>query len=66
MANQFLIDKIEHEYNPEFDVPAAPEVTWVDACLLEIIKAQQVQIEKLEQRIERMNEALEGIYFRNN
>lgn len=66
MINQHLIDRIEREYSPEFDVPLEPQVTWVDACLLEIIKDQQAQIEKLEQRLERMNEALEGVYFRHN
>jgi hypothetical protein len=66
MVNQHLIDRIERQYNPEFDVPLKPVVTWVDATLLEIIKDQQAQIDKLQRQIDEMNAALEGVYFRNN
>lgn len=51
MIKQSLINRIENRYNPNHDVPEGVQVTWVDACLLEIIKAQQEQIEKLQKQV---------------
>lgn len=44
--------KIEEAYDPEFDIPAAPEVTWVDYCLLLMINDLLHKIESLHNQLQ--------------
>lgn len=67
MLMQRAIEKLESEYNPERDlIPGAPQVTWSDYTLLELVKDLYDEIEQLKKQIGEMNAALEGVYFRNN
>lgn len=52
MANkQYLIDRIEEKYDPDFDIPAKPQVTWVDAYLLDLVKDLYEKVERLERQL---------------
>lgn len=44
--------KIEDAYNPEFDIPAEPEVTWVDHSLLLMIEDLLHKIESLHNQLQ--------------
>lgn len=49
--------KIEEAYNPEFDMPAEPEVTWVDHSLLLMIEDLLHKIESLHNQLQAITNA---------
>jgi hypothetical protein len=45
------IAKIGGRYNADFDIPAEPQVTWVDAEVIQIFNLMMRRIEILEDRV---------------
>ena len=53
---QSIISQVERRYDPDHDLPASgsPPVTWAEMMLLDLIKRQQEQIEKLEHALDHL------------
>lgn len=51
--------KLRDRYNPEYDVPAGPPVTWAEYDLMEMIERLVVVVEDLQDQINRIN-GMEG------
>lgn len=45
------LKRIETRYNPEFDVPDGPQVTYTDYQLLEVCRALVNEVERLNRKI---------------
>ena len=59
-----LVEQIENGYNPDFDIPAEPQVTWTDYNLLEIIRAQSIEVTELRSRIAGLELVIKGMKTR--
>ena len=42
------IDRIQREYNPEYDIPPGPPVTWAEMDLADAVTELAAKIEELE------------------
>lgn len=54
------LTRIENRYNPEFDVPDGPQVTYTDYQLLEVCKALVIEVETLTAKYEDLLKRVEG------
>jgi hypothetical protein len=52
------LERIDKRYNPEFDIPEPPEVTWADYNLLLAIQSLQITIQALQTRIDTLEETV--------
>ena len=46
------LERLEREYNPEFDIGPEPQVNYVDKFLLDAIVALSVAVQDLEERLD--------------
>lgn len=53
--------RIVNRYNPEFDVPDGPQVTYSDYQLLEALCALVDEVDRLNRKIETLTERLDGM-----
>lgn len=60
MLNQWKLQQIEDNYNPEFDIPQhEPQVSWVEYELLHAVKILEAQVQKLEEEVAQLRDQLE-------
>lgn len=51
-----ILGEIERRYDPEKDlIPGGPDVTWVDAKLVDVIKGLSTRIDELEYEIDQVH-----------
>lgn len=61
MSNQTLlilrdVREVESRYDPEHDLANGPAVTWSEMKLLEMIKRLVIEVEALQEQIDRLRE----------